>query len=252
MSAAEMLAALREKLAQYDELDKESDQLAQEEKTLASYVRNMMDSRAVGSGPLARAAQKAVSYYEEACGNSDESDFELSDAEDSPRKKAKTTKAGGTVRRGRPPKARPAAPHGDDAPAPTDDDAPALTDDDAASTGLAPSDGRSGPDDSDVAGPEPTGRASHSEPPKASNPAVSAADSDSDGYNGETEAPSDSDDDPDYGGDRVVVDIVSNQSGKSAKPKGTTAKGAQAKGATSRSANNKGTTAKAAAAKASA
>ncbi|KAJ2780694.1 hypothetical protein H4R18_003335 [Coemansia javaensis] len=43
-SAAALLAALRERLAAYDELDRECTRLAQEEKTLETYVRNLMDS----------------------------------------------------------------------------------------------------------------------------------------------------------------------------------------------------------------
>ncbi|KAJ2765135.1 hypothetical protein IWQ57_004896, partial [Coemansia nantahalensis] len=41
---AELLAQLRAKLAQYDELTRTTERLAQEEKTLENYVRNMMDS----------------------------------------------------------------------------------------------------------------------------------------------------------------------------------------------------------------
>ncbi|KAJ2757623.1 hypothetical protein IWQ56_006214, partial [Coemansia nantahalensis] len=41
---AELLAQLRAKLAQYDELTRASERLVQEEKTLENYVRNMMDS----------------------------------------------------------------------------------------------------------------------------------------------------------------------------------------------------------------
>ncbi|KAJ2803863.1 hypothetical protein H4R20_002725 [Coemansia guatemalensis] len=39
-----MLAEIREKLVKYEELEQESSRLAQEQRTLENYVKNLMDS----------------------------------------------------------------------------------------------------------------------------------------------------------------------------------------------------------------
>ncbi|KAJ2078514.1 hypothetical protein H4R24_004433 [Coemansia sp. RSA 988] len=87
-SAETILAEIRERLAEYEELEQESTRLAQEQRTLENYVKNLMDSNV-----FTYRAQRSVNYYEETYGPSEESDFQLSEAEESPKKKRVKTQS---------------------------------------------------------------------------------------------------------------------------------------------------------------
>ncbi|KAJ2585426.1 hypothetical protein IWW49_004607 [Coemansia sp. RSA 1797] len=81
-TAGLLLAELQEKLARYDTLEHEISKLGQEQTTLENYVKNLMDSD--------HSRAKNVNYYEETLGDSDESDFQLTEDEEAPKKRTKT------------------------------------------------------------------------------------------------------------------------------------------------------------------
>ncbi|KAJ2710374.1 hypothetical protein H4R19_003776, partial [Coemansia spiralis] len=135
--------------------------------------------------------RKAVNYVEEAVGDSDESDFALSDAE-APKKRARAPRSTTTAKRGRPPKVTSTAQRSND-----DDTAagpaPAIPVDDGGAV-------------DNTAAPRT--------PAKKTVVVVAPADSDdsdSDAYGSEPGAPSASDDDLDYKSDGVTIDIVTSK-----------------------------------------
>ncbi|KAJ2780693.1 hypothetical protein H4R18_003334 [Coemansia javaensis] len=139
-------------------------------------------------------AKKTVSYYEEAVGNSDSSDFELSDAEEAPKK---SKKPAGAAKRGRPPKA--AAAKAESEAEQTEE--PTHTD--------ASADGDGG-----------------SEKRPAKRPAP--PDSESDAYCSEKDEEPSSGDESDFGGATVVVDVTPRKKQATAKAKGAAASAAAA------------------------
>ncbi|KAJ2500117.1 hypothetical protein GGH96_002986 [Coemansia sp. RSA 1972] len=77
-----LLAELQEKLARYDTLEHEISKLGQEQTTLENYVKNLMDSDIWNrNDPL------------KTLGDSDESDFQLTEDEEAPKKRTKITKS---------------------------------------------------------------------------------------------------------------------------------------------------------------